>query len=104
MAATSFAGSLDCSDSQAIVAGNYLVNHRNCRAGMLGNFRRFSWSNQRVVDNEPALPTPRTWVQFKARFDLFCREMRGSSRDSCHRALLKTCTTNLSPHSLILFS
>ncbi|MFL5660183.1 MAG: hypothetical protein ACJ8BW_02405 [Ktedonobacteraceae bacterium] len=71
-ASTSFAWGLDRSDSQAIVASNHLVNHGDGSASMFGNVCRFSWLNQRIIDDEPALSTPRTWVQFQSRFEFFC--------------------------------
>src|SRR5258707_7067359 len=54
-----------------------------------GLLRRFSWLNQRLIDDQPALPTPWTWVQFQSRFEVLGFEMRSSSRDSGHVILLE---------------
>jgi hypothetical protein len=53
--ATAFAWGFDCRHPQAIVAGNYPVNHRHRGASMFGNLGRFSGLDQRIIDNEPAL-------------------------------------------------
>lgn len=57
---TSFTWGLNRADSQPIVGGNHMVNHGNRGPGMPGDLRRFSWIDQRIVDNEPALADPRT--------------------------------------------
>jgi hypothetical protein len=67
--ATSFANCLDCACSQAIIPGNYPVNHRDTCASMFGNLARFSRINQGVIDNQPALPTQRARVQLQPCFD-----------------------------------
>jgi hypothetical protein len=67
--ATSFAWGLDRSNSQAIVAGNDPMNHRDSRAGMAGNLTRFSRIHQSVIDDQPALSAQWTWVQLQSRFD-----------------------------------
>src|SRR5260221_6724155 len=54
-----------------------------------GLLRRFSWLNQRIIDDQPALPTPWTWVQFQSRFEVLGFAMRSSSRDSGHVILLE---------------
>src|SRR6266566_9075040 len=71
---------------------------------MFGNVCRFSWLDQRIIDNEPALSAPRTRVPFQSRFELFCREMRSRSCDPGHVILLEpvspTCFLILSYFSL----
>jgi hypothetical protein len=85
--ATSLAWSLHCADSQPIVTGNHLVNHGNRRPGMCGDLGRFSWIDQRVVDNEPAKAYPRPWILSDSHLDGFRFQMRGSACDSGHLIL-----------------
>jgi hypothetical protein len=69
-AATSFASGLDRTYSQAIVAGNDPVHHRDGGAGMLGNLAGFSRIHQGVIDDQPALAAQGTGVLLQSRFDL----------------------------------
>jgi hypothetical protein len=103
-ATTPFASGLDRHHCQAIVAGNHSVYHRHGGAGVFGNLCCFAWLDQRILDNEPALSAPRTWVPFQSRFEFFCPEMRSRSCDPGHVVLLSTCVTNWFPHSLIFLT
>src|SRR5947207_1400237 len=102
--APSFAWSLDRHHSQAIVAGNHPVNHRHRGAGMFGNLCRFSWLDQRIIENEPALSAQWMRVELQSRFEFFCRKMRCCSCDPGHVILLEsvslTCFPILSYFSL----
>src|SRR5437660_340902 len=72
-----------------MVTGNHLVHHRHSGAGMFRNVCCLSWLHQCIIDDQPALSTPRTWVQFQSQFEFFCREMRSSSCDPGHGVLLE---------------
>src|ERR1700694_1655805 len=90
MATPSFAWSLDSSHPQTLVGGDHLMYHRHRRPRMFRNLRSRSWVNQRIVNDKPALPTPRPWIPFHFGFHFFHRQMRSCSRDSCHSFLLQT--------------
>jgi len=49
-----------------------------------------AWLSQRMVDDQLALPTPGTRIQFQPSFDFLDGKMRSGSGDAGHATLLET--------------
>ncbi len=73
VATASLARCLDRTHSKAIVERDDLMHRRFGHPAMFGDLFRFPRINQGVIDNEPALSAPSTWIVLQSAFHFLIR-------------------------------